>query len=52
MFPAAIIAFYTNVKSGTPVLCGLIAGFVTAMIFVLHIVALVVQFHRDHVNVV
>jgi SSS family solute:Na+ symporter len=38
MFPAAMTAFYTNVKSGTPVLCGLIAGFVTAMIFVLHIV--------------
>ena len=38
MFPAAMTAFYTSVKSGTPVLCGLIAGFVTALIFVLHIV--------------
>jgi len=38
MFPAAMAAFYTNVKSGTPILCSLIAGFVTALIFVLHIV--------------
>jgi SSS family solute:Na+ symporter len=38
MFPAAIVAFYTDVKSGTPVLCGLVAGFVTALIFVLRIV--------------
>ena len=38
MFPAAIAAFYTKTKSGTPVLCGLAAGFVTALIFVLHIV--------------
>src|SRR5207253_6362084 len=38
LFPAAIIAFYTRARSGTPVLCGLAAGFVTAMVFVLHIV--------------
>ncbi len=38
MFPAAMAAFYTNLKSGTPVLYGLLAGFVTALIFVLHIV--------------
>jgi Na+/proline symporter len=38
LFPAAIVAFYTRVRSGMPVLCGLTAGFVTALIFVLHIV--------------
>ncbi len=38
MFPAAMVAFYTKQKSGTPVLCGMVAGFVTALIFVLHIV--------------
>jgi hypothetical protein len=38
MFPAAIVAFYTQARSGTPVLCGLTAGFITAMVFVLHIV--------------
>jgi len=31
-------AFYTRLESGTPVLYGLLAGFVTALIFVLHIV--------------
>ena len=38
LFPAAITAFYTKVRSGRPVLWGLAAGFVTALIFVLHIV--------------
>jgi SSS family solute:Na+ symporter len=38
LFPAAMTAFYTKVRSGTPVLCGLAAGFLTALIFVLHIV--------------
>ena len=38
MFPAAMAAFYTDVKSGTPLLCGLVAGFITALTFVLHIV--------------
>ena len=38
LFPAAITAFYTKVRSGMPVLWGLAAGFVTALIFVLHIV--------------
>jgi solute:Na+ symporter, SSS family len=36
--PAAIVAFFTKIRSGTPVLCGLAAGFVTALIFVLHII--------------
>jgi SSS family solute:Na+ symporter len=38
LFPAAMVAFYTKIQSGTPVLCGLLAGFATALLFVLHIV--------------
>src|SRR5260370_22879269 len=38
LFPAAMAAFYTRLESGTPVLYGLLAGFVTALIFVLHMV--------------
>ena len=45
MFPGAIVAFYTKTISGTPVLCGLVAGFVTALLFVLHIVQPPFNFH-------
>jgi SSS family solute:Na+ symporter len=38
LFPATIAAFYTHIASGTAILCGLVAGFLTAITFVLNIV--------------
>jgi SSS family solute:Na+ symporter len=38
LFPATIAAFYTRIRTGTPILIGLIAGFATAMVFVSNLV--------------